>query len=102
AELEVKRNDLLSEFDKKRNILSLEEAIQAKKQLESDIASRRDQARAQLAVQEQNRQRSVIQLQNEERRLTQVRMLAPISGLVAIRQNRTGGSFNFGQALPDI
>src|SRR5438105_10468072 len=48
ADLEVKRNDLLSAIDAKKNALSLEEAKQHLKQLESDIQSRQQQAKAQL------------------------------------------------------
>ena len=50
AELEVKRNELLSAIDAKKNLLSLEEAKRRLKQLESDIKSRQAQAKAQLAV----------------------------------------------------
>jgi len=46
AELEVKRNELLSEIDSKRNNLSLEEARRRLQKLESDIKSRREQAQA--------------------------------------------------------
>src|SRR5882762_10124785 len=44
AELEVKRNELLSEIDAKKNVLNLEEARRKLKQLESDIKSRQEQA----------------------------------------------------------
>ena len=39
AELEVKRNELLSDIDAKKNLLNLEEARRRLKQLESDIKS---------------------------------------------------------------
>src|ERR1051326_1581671 len=62
ADLEVKRNDLLSAIDAKKNALSLEEAKQHLKQLESDIQSRQQQAKAQLAVLQENRNKSVLEL----------------------------------------
>jgi len=101
AELEVKRNDLLSAIDAKKNVLSLEEARQHLKQLESDIQSRQQQAKAQLAVLQENRNKSVLQLTIEKQRLSQVRLLAPISGLVAVRQNRPNFYFP-GMQIPDI
>lgn len=101
AELEVKRNDLLSAIDAKKNTLSLEEARQHLKELESDIQSRRQQAIAQLAVLQENRNKSVLELSREKQRLSQVRLLAPISGLVAIRQNRPNFYFP-GMQIPDI
>ena len=45
AELEVKRNPILSAIDAKKNLLSLEEAQKRLSQLESDIKSRQAQAR---------------------------------------------------------
>ena len=101
AELEVKRNDLLSAIDAKKNVLSLEEARQHLKQLESDIQSRRQQAKAQIAVLQENRNKSVLELDIEKQRLSQVKLLAPISGLVAIRQNRPNFYFP-GMQIPDV
>jgi hypothetical protein len=102
AELEVKRNELLSAIDAKRNELSLEEARRRLKQLESDIKSRREQAQAELAVLRERKNKAVLELNREKSRLQQVKLLAPMSGLVAIRQNRGTGFFMFGQQLPDI
>ena len=101
ADLEVKRNDLLSAIDVKKNLLSAEEARQHLKQLESDIQSRQQQAKAQLAVLQENRNKSVLELSREKQRLSQVKLLAPISGLVAIRQNRPNFYFP-GMQIPDI
>jgi len=101
AELEVKRNELLSAIDAKKNLLSLEEARRALKQLESDVKSRREQARAQLAVLTEQRNKAVLELNRERQRLSQVKLLTPMSGLVAIRQNRSG-FFMFGAQVPDI
>ena len=101
AELEVKRNDLLAAIDAKKNVLSLEEARRRLKQLESDIQSRRLRAKAQLAVLQENRNKAVLQLQREKQRLSQVKMLAPMSGLVAIKQNRPNFYFP-GMQIPDI
>ncbi len=101
AELEVKRNELLSAIDQKKNLLTLEEAKRRLKQLESDIKSRQVQAQAQLAVLGENKKKALLELQRERQRLTQVKLLAPISGLVAVRQNRTGFMFP-GMQIPDI
>lgn len=100
AELEVQRNELLSSIDQKRNQLNLEEAKRRLSQLESDIQSRKQQAEAELAVLEERRRRGLLELDREQQRLLQVRLLAPMAGLVAVRQNRAV-SFNFGQQLPD-
>src|SRR6266542_3772125 len=101
AELEVKRNPIISAIDAKKNLLSLEEQQRRLKQLESDIKSRREQAQAELAVLQENRNKSMIDVRREEQRIAQAKVLAPMTGLVAIRQNRSG-FFMFGQQLPDI
>ncbi len=101
AELEVKRNELLSAIDAKKNQLNLEEAKRRLSQLESDIKSRQEQAEAQLAVLRENKNKSTLELQRERARLQQVKLLSPITGLVAVRQNRTGFMFP-GMQIPDI
>lgn len=103
AELEVKRNELISQIDAKKNLLTLEEARRRLKQLESDIKSRQEQAQAELAVLQERKNKANLELARERQRLSQVRLLTPMSGLVAIRQNYSG-SFGrmFGQQLPDI
>ncbi len=102
AELEVRRNDLISEIDAKRNNLSLEEARRRLQKLESDIKSRREQAQAELAVLAERDNKAKLELARERTRLNQVKLLAPMSGLVAIKQNRGTGFFFSGMALPDI
>src|SRR5450755_4645524 len=101
AELDVQRNPIISAIDGKKNILMLEQSKRALTQLEADIQSRQDQADSQLAVLQEQRNRSLIDVQRELQRIAQTKSLAPITGLVAIRQNRAG-YFNFGQQLPDI
>lgn len=101
AELEVKRNELLSAIDAKKNILNLEEAKRRLDKLKSDIESRRKQAEAELAVLREERNKAELELVREQQRLRQVKLLAPMSGLVAIRQQRSGFFFA-GTQLPDI
>ena len=101
AELEVKRNELLAEIDAKKNLLSLEEARRRLQQLESDIKSRQDQAKAELAVLHEKKNKGLLELSREKARLSQIKLLAPISGLVAIKQSRPNFFFP-GMQIPDI
>lgn len=101
AELEVQRNELLSAIDQKKNVLNLEEAKRRLKQLESDIKSRQEQALAEIDVLKERKNKGNLELNRERSRLSQVKLLAPISGLVAMRQNRTGFMFP-GMQVPDI
>ncbi len=102
AELDVKRNELLSSIDAKRNILNLEEAKRRLQQLEVDIKSRLEQSEAELAVLRERRNRANLQLMRERQRLAQVKLLAPMEGLVAVRQSRPMGFFMRGMQLPDL
>jgi len=102
ADLEVKRNELLSAIDAKKNILNLEESKRRLTQLESDIKSRLEQAQAEMAVLREKKNKARLELNREKQRLSQVKLLSPMSGLVAIKQNRQGGFFFPGMQIPDI
>jgi HlyD family secretion protein len=101
AELDVQRNPTIAEIDGKKNILTLEQQKRALLELESDIKSRQAQADSQLAVLREHRNRSLIDVQRELQRVALCKTLAPITGLVATKQNRAG-HFNFGEQMPDI
>ena len=101
AQLEVKRNELLSAIDAKKNQLNLDEAQRRLKQLESDIKSRLESSQAELAVLREKKNKAILELSREKQRLNQVKLLAPMSGLVAIRQNR-GNFMMRGMQLPDL
>jgi hypothetical protein len=101
AELEVKKADVTAEIDKKKNVLNLEAARRAMLQTETDISARKETAASQLNQLNLNRQRNVQELQREMTRIASTRALAPITGLVSIRQNRAG-NVNFGQQVPEI
>ena len=101
SELEVKRNELLSSIDAKKNELSLEEAKRRLQQLESDIKSRQAQSRAELAVLREKKNKGLLEMHREKARLSQVKLLSPMTGLVAIKQNRPNFYFP-GMEIPDI
>ncbi len=101
AELEVKKADVTAEIDRKKNVLNLEAARQALLQTETDIAAQKETAQSQLNQLNLNRQRNLQEVQRELGRIAETRALAPITGLVSIRQNRAG-NVNFGQQVPDI
>jgi hypothetical protein len=101
AELEVKRNELISAIDAQKNKLTLEESKRRLQQLESDVKSRQEQAQAEIAVLREKKNKGNLEMARERSRLMQVKLLSPISGLVAVRQNR--GNFMFpGMQVPDI
>ena len=102
AELEVQRNELLADIDARKNELTLEEAQRRKQKLEADIKNRLTQREAELAVLREQLNKAQLDVDRDERRIAQSRVLAPLTGLVAILQNRSGGRGGFGQSLPEI
>ncbi len=102
AELEVRRNELLAEIDARKNELSLEEANRRKQKLEEDIKNRLQQREAELAVLREQLNKAQLDVDRDRRRIEQSRVLAPLTGLVSILQNRSGGRGGFGQSLPEI
>jgi len=101
SELEVKRNELLSPIDQKKNQLNLEESKRRLSQLQSDIKSRQEQAEAELAVLRERKQKALLEMARARTRLNQVKVLSPMSGLVAVRQNNSS-RMGFGFDVPDI
>ena len=102
AELEVQKNELISAIDARKNVLTLEESKRREQKLEQDIQSRLQQRQAELAVLREQMRKARLDAERERRRINQSRVLSPISGLVAIQQNRAGGRGGFGQTTPDI
>ncbi len=102
AELEVRRNELISEIDARKNILTLEETRRRKQKLEEDIKNRLQQREAELAVLREQLNKAQLDVDRDKRRIEQSRVLAPMTGLVSVLQNRSGGRGGFGQSTPDI
>lgn len=102
AELQVRRNELLSTIDARKNELTLEEAQQRKSKLEQDIKNRLAQSEAELAVIQERLTKAQLDVNREQRRIADARVLAPISGLVSILENRSGGRGGFGTATPTV
>ena len=100
--LEVRRNELISAIDARKNELSLEEANRRKVKLEEDIKNRLAQQEAELAVLREQLKKAELDADRERKRIAQARVLAPISGLVSILENRSGGRGGFGQTTPEI
>jgi len=102
AELEVRRNELISEIDARKNVLTLEEAQRRKQKLEEDIKNRLQQREAELAVLREQLNKAQLDVDRDLKRIEQSRVLAPMTGLVSVLQNRSGGRGGFGQSTPDI
>lgn len=101
AELQMKRNELISAIDARKNELTLEEAKRRLERLQSDVQSKRVQAEAQIRVLGEQRRKGLIQLNRDKARVLEAKSLAPISGLMAVKQNYGAGG-RFGSEVPDL
>lgn len=103
AELEVSKNELLSQIDAQKNILALDEAKRALTQLQQDIRSHGASNDAALAISQEKRHKAQLAMDQAERNIKSMKITSPIDGLVVIHGNRdsTGGFFMDGMTLPD-
>lgn len=103
AELEVQRNELLSEIDARKNNLNLEEAKRKLAQLESDIKARSASGKAGIRVLEARRDAARLQMQVADQNIQNMQIKASMEGIVSAKENRdsTGGFFTTGMVLPE-
>ncbi|HXN25081.1 MAG TPA: efflux RND transporter periplasmic adaptor subunit [Candidatus Dormibacteraeota bacterium] len=103
AELDVKRNELVSSIDAKKNDLTLEESKRHLEQLEQDIDSRKASNQASLAVVQEQRNKAKLDMEQSKKNIENMTLRAPIAGLVSVRENRdsTSGFMFQGMSLPE-
>jgi HlyD family secretion protein len=102
AELEVSRNELVSEIDGRKNLLNLEEAKRRLAQLEQDVNSRAASNTASIALLQEKRQTALLGMQQAQRNIDNMKVKSPIDGLVSIKDNMdaSGGMMFPGMQLP--
>jgi multidrug efflux pump subunit AcrA (membrane-fusion protein) len=101
AELEARRNELLSRIAARQNDLAVSAARDKVKQLEKDYDDRIAAARAGIAMQEAARSKALVAAETARRNIEMMTLKAKTSGYVAREQN-TQGNFNWGSYLPAI
>lgn len=103
AELEVSRNELVSDIDAKKNLLNLEEAKRRLDQLEHDIASRAASDTASVKLLEEKRNTALLGMQQAQRSIDSMKITSPIEGMVSLKENMdsTGGFMFSGMTMPE-
>jgi multidrug efflux pump subunit AcrA (membrane-fusion protein) len=101
AELDAQANELVSGIEAKKNLLMLEEAKGRLAQLQADLPSRETTDRASLAVLEEKRNKARLAMDTAQRNIDQMRIRAPVDGLVAVKDNDTNGSAWTGMVVPE-
>src|SRR5215831_5451540 len=91
AELEVSRNELVSEIDGRKNLLNLEEAKRRLAQLEQDVNSRAASNTASIALLQEKRQTALLGMNQARRSIDNMQVKSTINGLVSIKENMDSG-----------
>jgi HlyD family secretion protein len=102
AELDVQGSVLLSEIDKQKLKLTLEEAKGRLAQLQDDLKSRAETDRATLAVLEEKRNKAKLQMDNAQRNIDNMKLRAPFDGLVAVKDNDMNNAAWAGVVVPEF
>jgi HlyD family secretion protein len=104
AELEVTRNELVSEIDGQKNVLTREEARRQLAQLEHDIPARQKSNRASLIVLQEKLEKARLKTQQAQRAIEEMQLRAPVAGLVSVQENRGmfGGWRPPGMTFPEF
>ena len=99
AELEVRRNELLSAIVARQNELALESARDRLAQIEADLGNRKATSRAGIVIQEANRNKAKMKADVARKNIESMTLRAKSSGYVSVQQN-TNGNIMFGMRLP--
>ena len=100
AELDVRKNPLLSTISAKQNDLALDAARDHLAQLQQNLANRTATSEAAIAMQEAGRSKAESQAQTAKRNIEAMVLRAHRPGYVAIKQNTSGNFFISGMTLP--
>jgi multidrug efflux pump subunit AcrA (membrane-fusion protein) len=103
AELDVQKNELVSKIDAEKNNLALEQAHRALAELEKDMRSHADFAKASVYLARQKYNKAKLAMDQAQENLNKMNMTAPMDGLVSIQKNfgAAGGIFFTGMSLPE-
>jgi len=103
AELDVSKNELVSEIDGKKNLLALDEAKRALAQLMEDIKSHAAANQASIALSEEKKNKARLAVEQARENIQKMTVRSPIDGLIVVHGNRdsTGGIFFDGMTLPE-
>src|SRR5262249_5286102 len=101
AELEVSRNELVSEIDARKNLLNLEEARRRLTQLEQDLNPRAASNTATIALLGEKRQTAILGMKQAQRSIDNMQVKSTINVLVSIQENMDSGMTFYGMNLPE-
>ena len=104
AELDVKKEELVSKIDAQKNTLALEQTQRVLAELEKDNESHRASGQASIVLAQEKYNKAKLAMDQAQQNLEKMRVTAPMDGLVSIQKNMnaSGGFFFTGMSLPDF
>ncbi|MGB7760510.1 MAG: efflux RND transporter periplasmic adaptor subunit [Bryobacteraceae bacterium] len=101
AELDVRRNPIVSAIQARQNDLALKAAQDRLTQIRQDIGSRQASNQAAVEVQAAGVGRADVEVATAKKNLDSLTLRAHGAGYVALKQNSSGNFFMEGMTLPD-
>ena len=103
AELDVKKEELVSKIDAEKNKLALEQTQRVLAELEKDNESHQASGHASITLAQEKYNKAKLAMDQAQQNLDKMRVTAPMDGLVSIQKNMNaaGGFFFTGMSLPD-
>ena len=104
AELEVQKNELVSAIEARKNELALEQAKGVLAKLEQDLKSHTASGQATILLAREKRNKAKLAMDQARTNIDNMRVSAPMAGLVAIDRNSDAmeGFGGPGMAVPDF
>ncbi|HTB10862.1 MAG TPA: HlyD family efflux transporter periplasmic adaptor subunit [Bryobacteraceae bacterium] len=100
AELEARKNPVVSAIQAKQNDLAVEGARATLDQLSRDLANRKATSQAGVAIQEAVAGKAKVQIETAKKNIEMMTLRAPRDGYVNIQSNTNGNGFYQGMVLP--
>jgi len=99
AELDVRRNELLSTIVARQNELALKSAQDRLEQIQQDMANRKATSQAGIVIQEAARNKARVKAEVARKNIEMMTLRAKSDGYVGVQAN-TNGNFMWGMTLP--
>jgi len=103
AELDVQKNELVSQIDAEKNLLALQQAKRVLAETEKDTESHVASGQAAIYLAQEKSNKAKLSMDVAEQNLQKMHVVSPMSGMVSIQKNRDalGGIYFTGISLPD-
>ncbi|HWC00324.1 MAG TPA: efflux RND transporter periplasmic adaptor subunit [Bryobacteraceae bacterium] len=100
AQLEERRNPIVATIIARQNTLAVEAAQDRLRQIEHDVANRKANTEAGVAIQEAARDKAKVKAETARKNIESMTLRAHSNGYVSIQANTSGNIMFFGMQLP--